>query len=221
MNVAFGIVEREMRTVIEEGTQRRRDILVSSLDESLAKSGSSYAKLFARENRVFHENVKPLEALKRHLPESKGVQRLVFVDDFSGTGQTLVDGLKGHLEFLQNVNSNGIRVIIVAVVGFQQALHRIESFITRNRLDAIVHFCDELESGDRVFSDDSFIFPDPTERGRAKQVAEAKGIELERRYPLGYKDMQATVVFHQSCPNNTLPIFWSAKRDWTPLFPRT
>ena len=218
--VAFGIVEREMRTLIQEGLHRRRDILVSSLDESLAKSGSNYAKLFAQENRIFHEYVKPLEALKRRFPTDGGIQRLVFVDDFSGTGQTIIDGLKENLEILHRANSEGIRVIIIVLVGFQEALQRVDRFISQNRLDAKVEFCEELDSGDRAFSEDSTIFPDPTEREKAKQIAEGMGVQLEKKHPLGYKDSQAAVVFYQSCPNNTLPILWSTNKDWKPLFRR-
>ena len=64
------------------------------------------------------------------------------------------------------------------------------------------------------------IFPDPSERDRARQIAEAKGVMLEKEQPLGYGDTQASGVFYQSCPNNTLPIFWSRNSNWRPLFPR-
>jgi len=37
---------------------------------------------------------------------------------------------------------------------------------------------------------------------------------------LGYGNSQATVVFEQSCPDNTLPILWAKSRDWKPLFER-
>jgi len=39
-------------------------------------------------------------------------------------------------------------------------------------------------------------------------------------YPLGYKNTQSLVAFAHTIPNNTLPIFWSITRGWTPLFPR-
>ena len=220
MNEAFGIVTRNMRTVIEAGTRVRRDILVSSLDSSGAKAGMTYCRLFASENQIWSEAVNPIRLLKRRLSEKNEVQRLVIIDDFAGTGGTLVDGLKEHLETLKLANSNGIRVVLVVVVGFGRARDRVNRFITESGLEADVYLCDELGDEDRVFWEESTFFGNPEERDRARQIAESKGVVLERRHPLGYGDTQSAVVFYQSCPNNTLPILWSAKGGWSPLFPR-
>ncbi len=220
MNEAFGIVTRNMRTVIEEGSRVRRDIMVSSLDRSAAKAGMTYCRLFASENQIWSESVNPIRLLERRIREQTDTQRLVIIDDFAGTGRTLVDGLKENLETLKLANAREIRIILVVVVGFGRTRDRLNRFIADNGLEADVYFCDELGDEDKVFSDASSIFLDPQERDRARQVAESKGVVLERRHPLGYGDTQSAVVFYQSCPNNTLPILWSAKSGWSPLFPR-
>ena len=220
MKEAFGIVTRNMRTVIEAGARVRSDILVSSLDESAAKSGLTYCKLFSSENRISSQSVLPLRSLERRLASYNNVQRLVLVDDFSGTGRTLVEGLKRESDFLRQVNARGIQIILIALVGFSEARHRVERFVEQSGLDIHIYFCDELGSEHKTFSEDSTILPDPNTRERAKQIAETKGVILERRQPLGYGNTQALVIFHQSCPNNTLPIFWSRNNNWIPLFPR-
>ena len=218
MKEAFGIVTRSVRTTIEAGHLKRSDILVSSLDDSMAKSGPTYCRLFADENRIFYESVLSLESLTRKL---NGEQKaLVLIDDFAGTGETLVDGLKRELELLRHVNSFGVRIIVIAVAGFAHSRRHIERFIKQSGLDADVHFCDELGPEDQAFSEVSRAFADPNERERAKQAAEAMGMKVEPRDPLGYRNTQALVVFYDSCPNNTLPIFWSQKGGWAPLFPR-
>jgi hypothetical protein len=38
--------------------------------------------------------------------------------------------------------------------------------------------------------------------------------------PLGYENTQALTIFEHSTPNNTLPIIWSSRSKWWPLFPR-
>jgi hypothetical protein len=42
--------------------------------------------------------------------------------------------------------------------------------------------------------------------------------------PLAWGDMAALVAFHNTIPNNTLPVFWCEgkvnDRPWLPLFPR-
>lgn len=220
MREAFGIVTRNMRTVIQSRARVRRDILVSSLDLSAAKSGLTYCRLFASENQIFAESVLPLESLKQRFSDNHNVQRLVLIDDFSGSGQTLIDGLKKNLDLLWQANKLGIHIILITMVGFDQARVKIEHFIHNSGLEGDVYFCDELGSEIKAFSEESTVFPDPHERDRARQVAETKGVMLERKHPLGYADTQALVVFSQSCPNNTLPILWSRSSAWSPMFPR-
>ena len=220
MNEAFGIVTRNMRTVIETGSRVRRDILVSSLDSSAAKAGMTYCRLFASENQIWSESVNSIRLLERRLDEQSEIQRLVIIDNFAGTGSTLVNGLKEHLDILKLANAKGIRVVIIVVVGFGQTRDRVSRFIKDNNLDADIYFCDELGEEDKVFSEMSTLYTESQERDHAKQVAESKGVALERRHPLGYEDTQSVVVFFDSCPNNTLPILWSAKNGWAPLFPR-
>lgn len=220
MREAFGIVSRNIRTLIDSNSRVRSDIFVSSLDDSAAKAGLTYCRLFASENRISASSVQPLKSLERMLGDHQNIQRLVLIDDFSGTGRTLIRALERELKFLQRVNSLGIQIMLLTLVGFADSRDRIEKFVSLRGLNALVYFCDELGSEHKAFSTESIIFPDPSERDRAKQLAEAKGVLLEKRQPLGYGDMQASVVFYQSCPNNTLPIFWSRNSDWRPLFPR-
>ena len=220
MSEAFGIVTRNMRTIIESGVRVRSDILVSSLDDSAAKSGLRYCRMFASENRISSQSVQALRLLEQKISENQSIQRLVLIDDFSGSGQSIVAGLKRELEFLQRANREGIQIILICLVGFAESRSRIERFIENSHLEAYVYFCDELGSEHKAFSDASLIFPDADERVRARQIAESKGVMLEKRNPLGYRDTQASVVFYESCPNNTLPIFWSQNDQWNALFPR-
>ena len=220
MSDAYGIVRRNLRTVVDPNSRVRSDIFVSHLDDSAAKSGPSYCRLFASENRISAASVQPLEKLDAALEQPNAVQKLVIIDDFCGTGQTIIRGLERSIDLLKRANSARIQIIIVVLVGFGAARDTINKWIDGNELDAQVYFCDELGDDDRAFSDDSALFPDPTDRERARAIAEAKGVLLVPRTPLGFRDTQATIVFYQSCPNNTLPILWSETDGWPALFPR-
>jgi hypothetical protein len=50
------------------------------------------------------------------------------------------------------------------------------------------------------------------------------GQQLQPQHPLGHADLGGLVLFHNTVPNNTLPIFWCNgtvnERPWQPLFPR-
>ncbi len=220
MREAFGIVTRNLRTIVRPGERVRRDIVVSHLDNSEGKSGPMYCRMFGDENGMSSGSFLTLESFKRKLDKEHRFQRLVLIDDFSGTGQTLVEGLKQALETLRAANSQGIRIIVTVIVGFPEAREKIQRFIEENNVEADVHFCDELGDEDRFFSPTSCTFPDPFQRARAQEIAETKGVRLEPRIPLGYGGMEAPVVFYQSCPNNSLPILWSRRNGWFPLFTR-
>ena len=158
MKEAYSIVTRNVHTVIERGTRVRRDIIVSSLDESPAKSGLSYCRLFTSENQISAELVLTIDSIDERFLAGRKIQRLVLVDDFSATGQTIVEGLEKHMALLKRLNSDGIRIVVVTIVGLAQARERLEKFINKNSLVADVYFCDELGNEDRAFSEESNVF---------------------------------------------------------------
>ncbi len=89
MKEAFELVTRNMRMIIESGARVRRDILVSTLDQSAAKSGMTYCRLFASENQIGANAVLPLRTLERRFDGEGNIKRLVLIDDFAGTGRTV------------------------------------------------------------------------------------------------------------------------------------
>ena len=220
MGEAYGIVRRNLRTVVSSNSRFRTDIFVSYLDHSIAKSGPTYCRLFASENRILSTLVQPLEALETTLESPNKIQRLVIIDDFCGTGGTIVKGMRDASNLLKRANDAGIQVIIVVLAGFSTARDAINDYIDREGLDAQVYFCDELGDEHKAFSETSLIFPDAGDRERAREIAESKGVQLVRQMPLGFRNTQGTIVFYQSCPNNTLPILWSVGSGWPALFPR-
>ena len=221
MREMMGIVERGMEGERIIGRERlHRGIVISTLDSSAAKGGYSYCRLFADERNILAANAMPLGIGLEQVLNEKRTQRLLIIDDFAGSGQTLMKGLDRAMPFLRLANMKGIPIILSAVVGFAHARAHIEEYIANHKLDAKVHFCDTLGSEHQVFSDDSTIFPDPRERARAKQIVEGISARTASNNPMGYDDTQAAIVFYGSCPNNTLPILWSSGDDWIPLFLR-
>ena len=221
MGEAFGIVRRNLRTIVPSHSRYRTDIFVSYLGQSIAKSGSNYCRLFASENRIHSTLVQLLDALKDVLETGdNNIQRLVILDDFCGTGATIVQGMKNASNLLRHANDAGVQIMVIVLAGFSRARDAINEYIDIAELDAEVYFCDELGDEHKVFSEASMVFPDANDRGRAREIAESKGVHLVRQMPLGFQDTQATIVFYQSCPNNTLPILWSTSNGWPALFPR-
>lgn len=77
-----------------------------------------------------------------------------------------------------------------------------------------------LSEADKLFSEEGTVFEEDDQRKLARKNATHFGAKLEPKHPLGYGNLDLAVVFERGCPNNSLPILWSDKGGWKPLFPR-
>ncbi len=149
---------------------------------------------------------------------------VVIADDFAGSGQTLVEGVtkfKARVsdQVWQRFIDEG-RISVYVMCAFPEALEAVRKAFPGIDVVAATVLGDEL----RACDDAAQIFTDDSERRFAKEILQQIGRDLVARHPLGHSDMAALVVFHNTTPNNTLPIFWCSgtvgERPWRPLFPR-
>ena len=213
LNEAFGIVRRGLRTEITQA-RVRRDILVTYLGGA-AKSGTSYARLFAQENRIALDNVVSTENVVGRGRQIDELRSIVIVDDFIGTGRSAATNLR---ELLTEVDSElAAPVHYVCLAGFASGMERIKKDLRQAGFEDgeryTITVCDILEDEDRAFADAG-------KSDYARAVAADYGRRLVKKYPLGFEDCQALVVFDATCPNNTLPVLWYGSNEWHPLFPR-
>jgi hypothetical protein len=210
-------VLRGLTTRIVKRERSRKDILIG-YPGGEGKSGPTYARLYADENKISTDNVANLPRLVKLLKSQNEIQALVFVDDFIGTGDNLCRFLG---EFRGQWGAGPpptCKLVIVAVAGYGPGCEKVMADADRRGLDIEVILGDPLAE-EELFGENSEAFPDPSDRVFARAVAEKAGVELLRKWPLGYGDLQSNVVFESSCPNNTLPILWSDS-TWFPLFRR-
>ncbi|OBX21586.1 hypothetical protein A9996_17960 [Gelidibacter algens] len=205
----------------EQGKLKRDDILVSYLDKNPVKSGAEYAKMFVEVNNIYKDNSTNPDKIDRKLLELKNINSLVFIDDFIGSGDSVIENLKPIiLSNLETLKKNNIIIVIGVITGFEEAKHKIIKFGKKEGVTLEVKLIDPLNNSDKCFDDDSLIYIKPIDREKAKIICEKIGNKLEKRHPLGYHNCQATVVFPTTCPNNTLPILWKETENWKPLFKR-
>jgi hypothetical protein len=202
----------------------RRDNLCVSYVDSEVKSGANLAR----------------DVMKRLGPGKTGDSRdisgwlkshveadplLLLVDDFSGTGSSICNGFrkwKSDLKDLALVETylNQGRVMFGLLYSFGEALDALRKLEPRIRYFSAQAFGPEV----RAFDPEAGIFESAEEIDFAREVMLQVGRELTPQSPLGYGDQGALVVFHNTVPNNTLPIFWSNgrvnERSWAPLFSR-
>jgi hypothetical protein len=204
--------------------RHRKDNLCITYVDTEMKSGATTARELAK--RLQPGKSAPSNTLtdwmKSHVDKDS---LIVIVDDFSGTGSTIEKGLRkffsqeGVKESLEIFLSEK-RIVFYLLFSFPEALEKLKSSYPEIEFNAANVFGEEV----RALDSEADIFENQEEIKFANDVLIQIGRELAPQMPLGYGDMGALVVFHNTVPNNTLPIFWSSgtvnDRPWKPLFPR-
>jgi len=201
---------------------RRTNLAISYLDVD-HKSGATMAReMKTRMQAGKCASANEMETWMRANLDKEGF--VAVVDDFAGTGQTLVGGLKkARTKVSPDLWDRYVvegRLCLFLMYAFPDAVRAVEEAFPGIPVLVAHHFGDEL----RACDEESGIFETPAERIFAQDILQQIGRELSPSYPLGHGDMGALVVFYNTTPNNTLPIFWCGgtvqERPWKPLFPR-
>ncbi|MDR6406119.1 MULTISPECIES: hypothetical protein [Chryseobacterium] len=203
---------------------RGKIINISFLGE-FGKSGS-HLIYYIKKTPTYKNNIsdfKILQHLKKIHTTIKNDGILLLIDDFIGTGESVTKFF--NYEIKQQLVSKKIKIktILLCVAYMEDAKNLIEKNIPdyeivgtpyrkafsnlgsvfgyRKRMIVIREFC--FDYGQHLFS----TFDERT--------------RVTTKHPLGYGDSQSLIIFNHSTPNNSLPIIWSNKNSWTPLFIRS
>jgi hypothetical protein len=229
-NALSKLVEGILARRLEVGTGKwnvvraRRDNLCLSYVDSELKSGASLAREMTKMMGPGKSGAGS-EIGAWMASHSTADPMVVIVDDFSGTGTTLGKGLtkwKKEIkdqQLLERYLNEG-RVMLVVMFALGQALDVIRDAEPRLRLFT----SNTLGSDVMAFDHDAGIFDTQEEISFAREVMLQIGRELTPQTPIGFGDQALLVAFHNTIPNNTLPVFWSNGRvnekTWKPLFSR-
>ena len=206
---------------IKASQRKTSGIVVSYLDNNPAKSGPEYAKIFVEKNNIYKGHSTEPEKISKKLLELENIDAIVFIDDFIGTGNSILENIKPILkQNEEKLVEKGIIIIIGVITGFLEAKHKVIEFIKKQKVRISLKIMAPLDNNDKCFDEHSMVYPQPIEREKARIAFRDIGTKLERKHPLGYGDCQATVIFPNTCPNNTLPILWKETKDWRPIFKR-
>lgn len=219
---AHGIVSRSTTIYLDE-RNRPRNVFAGYLGGA-GKSGHLYARWYRDELKLRPDNALEFNNPSSVVEKLKKVEDpiVVIVDDFIGTGSQAIDFFTKIADWFTKVQrelSLGPRTFLVAIAGFEHAKDRVETELARLGVQTNVHICDPIGPEDKCFAENNRIFEDERSRREALEIALREGRKLWPEHPLGFEDSQCLIVFSDSCPNNTLPIFWSS-REWFPLFER-
>jgi len=220
------LVPRKLR---ESKLERRRDLWITYVDGP-GKSGSQYARTYAKENGILLDCVQePGRLGKRLAGRQDGTEELpgaiVIVDDLIATGQSLSGRLEGFAgENADLLTRYKIPLIVVALYATQEGQEVLERLVKRLAPIQVILCITE------VLGSDAFAFPaggvgfwcNESERDRARALCTRLGTGLYK-HALGFGGQGLLLVFPDTCPNNSLPILFAGRAGanaWNPLFPR-
>ncbi|MGJ1211191.1 phosphoribosyltransferase-like protein [Sphingobacterium multivorum] len=143
---------------------------------------------------------------------------LLLVDDFVGTGNSVGEFLSGNttqsglIQFLAD-NQLKPNLAIVSIIINEEGFEMLQYSYPNVGLFGEVR--------KKAFSQPS-VFGYRPNTLPVREFCYKYGAKLvtEKKNALGYENSQSLVVFEHTTPNNTLPIIWSSRCNWTPLFPR-
>lgn len=204
------------------GGRKHARTLVSFLGGP-GKSGAEFARLYADEMSIYARNVVEPGRIAEKLMAHESIERVVFVDDLVGTGDSVCKQLRGlHPKLVEQFQTRGTKVYYAVVLACEDGWTRVEQEGTAQVFGLHVRYCELIQDADRAFGVGPGRFDTEDEANFARGVAEEYGRRLAKESPLGYGECELSVVFEQNCPNNTLPILWkdSSEPNWTSLFSR-
>lgn len=151
---------------------------------------------------------------------------IILLDDFIGTGKSVVDYINEEIfPICKKSNVPKIRLYILSVIIHEDGIE----YINKNSLIDNLKFYGQIRR--KAFSQKGSVFGYRPRMLAIREFCYKYGIGLNKHfdyqkkeeidYPLGYMNSQSLTVFAHTTPNNTLPIIWSNKNKWHPIFPRS
>lgn len=135
---------------------------------------------------------------------------IVCVDDVMMSGGTAQRFFHAHEEALATK-----KIYYISLITTNTAVEKLE------KLGITVIYCAKLDERSQLFSDNSLAFYKfPEIKEYAKELAEEYGKRIEPKKPLGHNNGEYSFGMFYNIPNNSLPIFWSDKNEWYPIFLR-
>ncbi|MDR6734910.1 hypothetical protein [Sphingobacterium sp. 2149] len=187
---------------------------------------SSLIAYYLRKTNAFKEleDIKKIsflenESLLETLIFYKG-DKIIFYDDFFGTGYSLIKDLR---KYGKHSNKSFVKTLDSAeaygLFYMKQCLENLKASNYSISMHAHLHH-PIFGKSPRFFEND---FITVKYKAISQNVAEKKGLftTLRNKYSLGYKNSEAFISFAHTTPNNTLPIIWSNKAKWFPIFGAT
>lgn len=153
------------------------------------------------------------DVIREYLENDAVPEKLVIVDDYMGSGDTVTGALKTMLSVAPELHNSKLYVLVIHAS--QIGIKNLNAFISERGLD-LTFIC--LENTDKAFQED-YIFSKidaKLKEEECRQICDCKNVS--KGAVLGYKDIQSLVAFDKTTPNDTLGLFWHSAENFVALF---
>ena len=181
----------------------------AALSSSAGESGDAMLHLLRRAAGLSPAKNSSLFIYRSDIPQERFTSQdtLVFVDDFSGTGDQAVRAWQRSIVELLPTEP---RLFLVLVAANDQAISRIQ---TETPLTVVAGT--SLHPSANVFSPQCHHFEQ-----MEKQILLGYCNVADHNHPQGYGDCGNLIAFPHGVPNNSIPILRAANKRWVPLLRR-
>ena len=192
----------------------------------LGKSGSTMLYFF-RQTPAFKTNEARFEILdhvvKLKQQRIKDGDILVLLDDIIGSGRSLSTFYRVNIKHQLVREGFALNIYAVCVAYMIESVDFLEKEIAGIQIIGTGYNKAFVTPGS-VFGYRPKMLPVRQfcyEYGKPLFILHDYDKKADIPHPLGYDNSQALIVFAHAVPNNTLPIIWSSKGKWFPLYPRS
>ena len=153
------------------------------------------------------------------------IRRLVFLDDFCGSGTQAATLARSLLPLLRRLATNSqasLDISYLVLFAHSRGITHVRRYTSFDSVETVF----ELDRSYKAFSPSArqFAATDGTaSKNIARRLAFAYGRRLYPRSPLGFKNSQLLLAFHHNTPDNSLPILWAGPPEhpaWHPILHR-
>ena len=218
----------EVHQAFVEELDRTRFVALGSPSES----GTYLLYQFRQENRLLTNSFPYLgDLVTGPLSDSSTnwvnpeIKRLIFIDDFCGTGQQVTEMAGETVPQLQSAARNigtDLEIWYLTLFATTDGLEKVEQASLFQQVGSLSVFDDSY----RVFGHNSQYFidsPDYIDKDKCEEIISHYGNYIFPQAPLGYGNCQLLLGFRHNVPDNTLPVIWLNQRTprWRPIFERS
>lgn len=137
------------------------------------------------------------------------IENIVFIDDFSGSGDSFIGELKKNPDRYRGKN-----IYFITINTMITAVEKINTYCSENNLSVVL-----LSAYNQAKAFEGDIF-DNNETAKDEIYRMSREFRIPKNDCLGFKGTQALAVFYNNTPNNTLGFIRYTTPIYSAIFPR-